>query len=71
MATAPPRLPPWPDELLEPSRKEDAIRYLLSLDMPERYRASWLQRWAEFTKADVTAADYARVRRLAPALGGP
>ena len=56
-------LPPFPDELVTAAIKEDAIRFLLELELPSRIAASHLQRFGEMTEVTITKADIFRVRR--------
>lgn len=56
-------LPPFPDELVERPRKEDAIRFLLELALPGRIGSNHLVRWSEVTGIAVTKSDIFRVRR--------
>jgi hypothetical protein len=61
------RFPPWPDELLDAARKDDAIKWLLQHGVPSRIAAAALQRWGAYVGAELTGADYKRVRRDLPA----
>lgn len=54
---APQRLPPFPDELLDRSRKGDAIRLLRWLELPFRLSASHLKRWGDVAGVPITIAD--------------
>lgn len=53
----PQRLPPFPDELLDRSRKADAIRLLTWLGLPFRIAASHLKRWGDVAGAEITTSD--------------
>jgi hypothetical protein len=55
-------LPPFPDELVTGGRKEDAILFLLELELPGRIAASHLTRWGAVSGVNVTADDIARIR---------
>jgi hypothetical protein len=54
---APQRLPPFPDELLAPARKADAIRLLTWLGLPFRIGAAHLKRWGEVAGVEITTSD--------------
>jgi hypothetical protein len=54
---APQRLPPFPDELLEPLRKADAIRLLRWLGLPFRIAAEHLKRWGDVAGVPITRDD--------------
>jgi len=56
------RLPPFPDELVDPERKDSAVLFLLELGIPARLRAASLSRWARYVGLELTAADFERVR---------
>jgi hypothetical protein len=60
-------LPPFPDALVSPNRKEDVIRWLLAHDIPGRYAANHLQRWGQVTGVEITPAEFGRVRGSLPA----
>lgn len=51
------RLPPWPDELLDPARRLEAVAWAATMDAPPRRRAYWLQRWSAYTGEPVTPAE--------------
>jgi len=53
----PQRLPPFPDELLEPARKADAIRLLRWLGLPFRIAAEHLKRWGDVAGVPITTSD--------------
>jgi len=54
---APQRLPPFPDELLEPVRKGDVIRLLTWLGLPFRISAEHLKRWGDVAGVKITTSD--------------
>ncbi len=56
-------LPPWPDELLVPDKKELAIAHLRGLRIPSRYAALQLGRWAAFLGLELEPRDFHAVRR--------
>lgn len=58
----PPKLPPFPDELVAEHRKGDVVRFLRWLGLPSRVRAAHLKRWADYLGLELTAADYDAVR---------
>lgn len=64
------RLPPWPDELLRPDLKPQAIAWILNTGLPTRFRALHLQRWGEYTGAELTREDYYTIGRPRPREGG-
>jgi hypothetical protein len=53
----PQRLPPFPDELLEPARKGDAIRLLRWLGLPFRIKADHLKRWGDVVDVPISRSD--------------
>lgn len=55
-------LPPFPDALVTDAIKEDAIRFLLELELPSRIARAHLTRWGLMTETTITAVDFARVR---------
>jgi len=57
------RLAPFADELLELRMKDRAIQFLEDLRLPSRISAAHLTRWARYVGAELTPADYARVRQ--------
>lgn len=57
------RLPPFPDELLVPEKREDAIRFLRGFELPSRVASRHLGRWAEYVGVVLERRDYAAVRR--------
>lgn len=57
------RLPPFPDELLEPARKADAIRLLRWLELPSRLARGHLQRWGEVAGVELEPRDYRALTR--------
>lgn len=63
-------LPPWPNELLVAEKKELAIAHLRGLRIPSRIAARHLQRWGEFTGAELEPRDFAAVRFSAGSPGG-
>ena len=61
---APPaRLSPFPDGLLEPELKEQAIEFLLSLGLPYYIASAHLGRWAAYVGVELGQADYWAVGR--------
>lgn len=55
-------LPPFPDELVTNGRKQDAIAFLLELELPGRIAASHLTRWGAVAGVVVSGDDIARLR---------
>lgn len=56
-------LPPFPDELVTAAIKEDAIRFLLELELPSRIAGAHLTRWGAMTDVTIGPNDILRVRR--------
>ena len=58
----PQRLPPFPDELLDPARKGDAIRLLRWLGIPFRLAAAHLKRWGDVVGVPIDTFDLELLR---------
>ena len=65
MSSSPPfgRLPPFPDEVLEPERKQQAIEFLLSLGLPYYIASAHLGRWGAYVGVELGQADYWAIGR--------
>jgi hypothetical protein len=61
-------LPPFPDELVSPNRKEDVIQFLMLSAIPGRFAARHLQRWGQMVGVEISAAEFGRVRGTLPEL---
>ena len=59
---ADPRLPPWPDELLDAQRQGEAVAFLLALGLPPRFALWHLRRWAAETGAHLDRDVVERIR---------
>jgi hypothetical protein len=64
------RLPPFPDELLDPARVEAVVTFIQQQDMPSRYRRAWLGRWAQYVGLELDRSFYDRVGFGRPYHGG-
>lgn len=56
-----PLLEPFDDEMLVPSKREEAIIRLRSLRLPSGIAASHLKRWAAYVGVELTPQDYRSV----------
>lgn len=65
MSTPPPptRLSPFPDDVLERDRKEQAIEFLLSLGLPYYIASAHLGRWAAYVGVELSREDYWTIGR--------
>jgi len=57
-----PRLPPFPDELLEASKKARVIAWLRSLELPPWVASHHLGRWAAHLGVELAREDYHQLR---------
>jgi hypothetical protein len=61
-----PRLPPFPDELLDEDRKEQALAFLRGLGLPYWIASGHLSRWASYVGANLDRRDYVSIGRFLP-----
>jgi hypothetical protein len=60
------RLPPFPDEIMELDRKEQAVAFLRGLGLPYWIASAHLGRWAAYVGADLERRDYVSLGRFLP-----
>jgi len=67
------RLPPFPDQLLDPAKKDLVIGWLRGRETPSRIARSMLQRWALVAGVELEPSDYhavsSKISGRAPAQG--
>lgn len=68
MSSDPPRLPPFPNELMAQDARQAALTFLLGLHLPrERARQLWA-RWCSYTGTRAERGDYRALELAAPDL---